>query len=523
MFKTWLRPPGVAVAAVLAVAAATWAPAQAQQANRTFTMATALTDSKFDPALHFAEFDGVDIINSYEPLVFPVKGQLPKPWLATSWTTSPDGKKWTFKLRGDVKFHDGKPLTANDVVYSMDRMLTIGKGYASLWDGILKPGTTKAIDATTVEFNLEQPFGPFTETLVQFYIVNSELLKANTKGNDWGQAYLQNNSAGSGPYKLESVVPDRRRVFVKHDDYRGGWTPNHFDRVVIEIIKEGPTARALMLDGKVDFIDQWRTPDFYPSMAKEKGVRVMEAADNKLYYIQFNNQRAPFDDENFRKAVSLAIDYETIAKDIMGGAEVGSGPIPSAMLGYDSSTPKAKRDLAKAKEYLAKSKYKPDQFELEYSFLKVSIHEPVGLLVQANLKELGIPVKIKTDQWPVLAAAAAKKETAPHFFAVFNTAKYPTPDAYTFAMYHPSNHGGWQAASHYNNPETTKMLETARTTIDTVERNKKYAAAAKKVVDEAVSAWVGYPMHRTVVSERVKNYESKGLMAFDLYVYDLRI
>jgi len=530
MLQHLLRVPRtVALAALIALPLAGSLEAQAQSSPTTFTIATRLTDSKFDPAFHFAEFDAADIINSYEPLVFPVKGGFPKAHIATSWSVSPDGKKWTFKLRDDVVFADGKKLTSADVVYSMDRMLTIGKGYASLWSGILKAGTTKATDATTVEFNLEQPFGPFIETLVQFYVVNSELVKANTKkpgefgdNGDYGTEFLRSNTAGSGPYKLDSFVPDRRRVYVKNDRYRGGWKPDQFERVVIEIVPETATARAMLTGGQVDFVDQWQPVDFYRNVAREKGVRIMEAPDNKLYYVQFNTRRAPFDDENFRKAVMYAFDYKTATETIMGGAEQAKGPIPSAMPGFDGSTTKYETNLAKAREFLAKSKYRPDQYELEYGFLKVGIHEEIALLLQANLKQLGIPVVIKNDQWPNLVQKVSKPETTPHLFAVFNTAKYPTPDAYTYAMYHPSSHGQWQAAAWYTNPAVHKLLEEARTTVDTAQRNKKYADATKKIVDEATSLWVGYPFHRTAVSERVKNYESKGLMAFDLYAYDLR-
>lgn len=503
-------------------------PALAQDAKSTFTIATRLTDSKFDPALHFQELDAVDIINVYEPLVFPVKGAVPRPHLATAWKVSDDGKVWTFTLRDDVRFHDGKPLTARDVAYSMDRMLAIKKGYASLWAGLLDVGSTKALDDRTVEFTLQKPFGPFIETLVQFYVVNSELLKANQKpgdfgaNGDYGQAYLQNADAGSGPYRLETLVPDRRRVLVKFDGYRGGWTPQHFDRIVIEIVGETATARNLLTAGQVDFVDQWQPVDFYKNVAKEKGVRVNEAPDNKLYLVQMNTTKAPFDDPNFRKAVLYAFDYKTANDVILGGAQLARGPVPSAMPGYDPSVPAYEQNLAKAREFLAKSKYKPDQHELSFNYIKAGAHDEMALLLQANLKQIGVPMKITAEQWPTLSGNAAKPDTAPHFFPVYNTAKYPTPDAYTFAMYHPTNHGQWQAAAHYNNPAVSKLLEEARSTADPAMRNRKYAEATKMIVDDAASLWVGYTVHRVALSDQVKNYESKGLMAFDLYIRDLR-
>ncbi len=514
--------------AIVATLIAPVGGALAGHGSDTFTIATRLTDSKFDPAFHFQEFDAVDIINMYEGLVAPVKGKPPQGQLATSWEATPDGKVWTFKLRNDVKFHDGKTLTANDVVYSMDRFLTLGKGYSSLLKGILDVGNTKAVDDWTVQFTLNKPFGPFIETLVQFYVVNSELLKANQKpgdfgaNGDYGVAYLQEHDAGSGPYQLDSFVPDRRRVLTAFADYRGSWTDAHFKRIVIEIVGETATARSLLTQGDVDFVDQWQPLDFYKNLKGQAGVHVDEDPDNKLYVVQMNTQRPPFDDVNFRKAVLYAFDYNTANDIILGGAIKANGPVPSAMPGHDASIQGYTYDVEKAKEFLAKSKYGAGDYTLNWDYIKAGAHEEMGLLLQSNLKAIGIDMKITAEQWPTLSKNASKADTAPHFFPVYNTAKYPTPDAYTFAMYHPVNHGQWQASAHYNDAQVSKMLEEARATPDASMRNQKYADATKKIVDDAASLWVGYTIHRVALSDRVKNYENKGLMAFDLNVYNLR-
>ncbi len=530
MFNKWLllgRAVVAAAALALFLAPSSGALA-AEMDDETFTIATRLTDSKFDPALHFQEFDAVDIINLYEPLVFPVKGKAPRGHLAASWTASPDGKTWTFRLRDDVVFHDGRKLTAKDVAYSIDRFLALKKGYSSLLRGILDVGGTEVVDDLTVRFNLNQSFGPFIETLVQFYVVNSELLKANQKpgdfgdNGDYGVAYLQGHDAGSGPYVLESFVPDRRRVFAAFPDYWGGWVDGQYQRIVVEIVGETATVRSLLTSGQVDFVDQWQPIDFYKNIASESGVRVNEAPDNKLYVIQMNTTRPPFDDVNFRKAILHAFDYETATKIILGGAEIARGPVPSPMPGFDPTMPRYEYDPAKAKEFLARSKYSPDQIELRWDYIKAGVHEEMGLLMQSNLKAIGVPMKITAEQWPTLSKNAANPDTAPHFFPVYNTAKYPTPDAYTYAMYHPVNHGQWQASAHFSDPEISRMLEEARATTDPDDRNRQYAAATRKIVDQAASLWVGYTIHRVALREAVDNYESKGLMAFDLYVYNLR-
>ena len=105
-------------------------------------------------------------MNIYDPLVWPTKGGPPKPHLAESWDVSDDGLTYTFHLRKGVKFHDGTELTAEDVAFSMDRMLSISKGFAWLWKDVLDVGDIEAADDYTVAFHLNEPYGPFIAGLV---------------------------------------------------------------------------------------------------------------------------------------------------------------------------------------------------------------------------------------------------------------------------------------------------------------------------------------------------------------------
>src|SRR5712671_3561204 len=109
-----------------------------------------------------------------------------QPWLVESHTMSPDGLAWDFKLHHGVKFHDGSELTADDVVYSFQRVLALGKAPAAPFLPILKPGSVSAPDPYSVRFHLERAYGPFFGTLAIVAIVNSRLLKAQEKDGDWG-------------------------------------------------------------------------------------------------------------------------------------------------------------------------------------------------------------------------------------------------------------------------------------------------------------------------------------------------
>lgn len=502
--------------------------AEAQQAaGATFTLLHRLSQNTLDPAFHQFEADAFNIVNCYEPLFYPVRGAAPSPHLAERTTISDDGLSYTFQLRRNVRFADGKPLTARDVVYSMDRMLRINRGYATLWTGLLEPGRTDAVDDNTVRMRLIRRFGPFLETLVQFFVVNSELLKANQAAGqygdngDYGTGYLARNTAGSGPYQLESIVPDARRILVRNPHYWEGWPAGKYDRAVIEIVNETTTARGLILSGRASMIDQWHAVDFYKNWGTPPQARMVEQVNNQLYIMQFNNQRPPFDDVEFRKAVSYAFDYDTAIRDLLGGAAVARGAIPEPMPGYDASTPHYQRNVARAREHLARSRYRPADHPIDYMFLNAGVHEPAGLLLQANLAEIGIRVNLKPEQWPTITRLAAQAPTAPHIFPVYNTANYPSPDAYIFRHFHPGNAGGWQAASWYNNREVHAMIDRARETLDHEQRNRLFAEAGKRIVDDAAALLVAYPTHRVILAREVEGYVHPGILGLDMRVYPL--
>jgi peptide/nickel transport system substrate-binding protein len=171
----------------------------AAQADRTVTMGTLVELYTIDPANGFDQAIGSSLKQLYDAL-FRYVGNPPKvqPWLAESHEVSNDGLTYTVKLRKEAVFHDGSPVNAAAVVYSADRLLTVNGGPAGLFAGVLSKGKTKAVDDQTVQFTLDQPYGPFPDILTWLFIVNPKVVEAN-KGTDNGVTYLTSHYAGSGP------------------------------------------------------------------------------------------------------------------------------------------------------------------------------------------------------------------------------------------------------------------------------------------------------------------------------------
>ena len=210
---------------------------------------------RLDPAVGSDLVSSIALCNIYDSLVFPITDGGVKPWLAKSWTVSEDGLTYTFELVPGVKFHNGDELTADDVVFSMDRIISIGQGYGYLFTTSVEEA--KALEKYKVQFTLKKPFGPFLEVLVRLYILNEKEVMANIKKEgsygefgDYGKEWLLAYDAGSGPYKVkENKVPEYL-LLEKFNDYWAGWenkdAPQYWKQIGT---REAITVRTLMSRG----------------------------------------------------------------------------------------------------------------------------------------------------------------------------------------------------------------------------------------------------------------------------------
>ena len=510
------------------------APAPSTEAKDvTFTYLEGQVITTADPAQHTDESSMIAVVNMYDPLLYPKdsEGSMePGPWVAESWKASDDGKTYTFKIKSGIKFHDGTELTADDVVYSMERMLAMKKGFSWLWNGVLLPGKTTAPDKNTVIFQLNLPYAPFLGTMEQLFIVNKKLLTANKAAGaygdngDYGMAYLDGHDAGSGPYTMVSFGRDSELTLKQFKDFWKGWKPGQVTNVHYKVVKEEATQKTVLTSGQADMIDQWHSTDYYADLAKQPDISVPESPSVQLFHVTMNTQKAPLDDIHFRAAVAYAFDYDTASKSIFGGAAIAQGPVPNKTLWHNDAIPAMKRDLEKAKAELAQSKYKPGQYKLQALVINTNDQErKTGLLLQQNLKEIGIDVELLAQPWAQIVEATAKLETTPHMVAIFDSLKYPHPDSHTFGIYQSSAQGSYRAAAWLKDGTLDKALDDARQAIDPAKQADLYKAVQKQIADQFPSIYIVNPTHRVAMKKYVKGYRYVGLLGYDVNFYNFTI
>jgi len=451
-------------------------------------------------------------LNAYDTL-FRYDGNPPeiKPSLAESYTVSPDGKDWLFALRKGVKFHDGSELTSADVVYSFRRVLGLNKATAGAFKPILKPENVSAEGPYAVRMRLDTSYAPFLAALPIVAIVNQKLVEAHTSAADWGEPWLAANDAGSGAFK---IVPGSFKPLDKVDlewfpDYFVGWPEKHLTAIKARMIKETSTRVLAISKGEIDVTDSYIPADQLERLGKTQGVRVTHNEIMRIFLIRMNNQRPPFDNLHFRRAMSYAFNYGGFIEGVKhNNATRNPGPIPVNLWGAPPDLKGYGFDLEKAKAELALAKQDGVDITREFDIEPQSdLEESVmaAQLFQSDLLKIGVKPRIVKKLWANLSTEAGKAETAPDMWLHWISAYFIDPENWIGQAYDSRFHGTWKASSWYKNPQVDDLLTRARESLDQPTRKQLYEAASRQIVDDAVDVWIYNTVEQRAIRTRVKD------------------
>jgi peptide/nickel transport system substrate-binding protein len=406
------------------------------------------------------------------------------PWLAEKWESNPDATEWTFHLVRNAKFHNGDPVDAEAVKYSYARGLKLNKGIAWMLKDFLAPEGIEAVDAYTVRFKLKKPYAAFISFVPWWYIVNPKEVGAHEEDKDSGQKWLTEHEAGSGPFKMARWETNTLYEAAAVPDYWRGWPQGADKRLggfIYRIIREAAPRKAALARGEVDFVTEL-TPDDYDELAKNADFVVPNEKGMTTFGIKFNNQSGPTADINLRKAIAYAIDYDDLIAIYNGKASLETSPFPPAIKGYEAVAGIPRKDLAKAKEYLAKVPAAAKGLELDYVYVQgLEEERRIGLVLLNALQPLGIKVNLVAEPWPTLVARGSKLETSPNMSAVFVTPVSTDPDVIAY-QYHKNSWGQYFGLSFYNDPQVWAETDEARAEPDWAKRAPLYKEIQEQIV-----------------------------------------
>jgi peptide/nickel transport system substrate-binding protein len=379
----------------------------AVDAKDTLIFAADLSDQiSMDPAVAY-EFGGIQVVGSiYQTLVTLNPGDPSvKPLLAKSWEIKAGdaGSTITFTLDETAKFASGNPVTATDVAYSWGRVFDLNKSPAFLFSDVagMTKESFKAVDPKTFEVSLPATTSPTVFLSVISFsvaaVVEQAVVEQNA-GSDFGSTWLNDHSAGSGPYTLERWERNTQSVLALNPNYWG--TVPQIKRVIMRNVTELANLQSLIETGDADIVQDLGAEQVQ-ALAGNPDVSIVKATSTLLVYIGMNATSAPLDKPEVRQAIRWAINYDDINTLLAGNGKVVQEIIPEGFVGHVGATV-FKQDIAKAKELLAKAGVAEGT---EIEFMIPTGPAPGGVewatlaaKIQADVEQTGLKLTIKQVQ-----------------------------------------------------------------------------------------------------------------------------
>jgi peptide/nickel transport system substrate-binding protein len=432
-----------------------------------------------------------------------------KPGLATEWHVDPENtRRWLFTLREGVKWHDGCPFTADDVVWNFGRydekapqwnpqQFALSRAYLPNFAGIEK------VDGKTVAMTTKVPSSMFPYEM-SFVLMTSQC-RAEALKYDW--AAYANQPSGTGPYRFDRMVAHERLELLPNKDYWDTKRVPKQERLVLLPIPEASTRTAALLSGQVNFVEA-PTPDAVPRL-KSSGMRIVTNTYPHNWSYQLNFVNGPFRDVRVRRAANYALNRADVVELLGGIAIEGPANLPptDSLYGHPVSY---KFDLAKAKALLKEAGCTPCKVTLAISTSGSGQMQPLPMneLIKSQLEEAGFQVMLRVMDWnALLALARGGVETAMDVdgINVSRAVQDPINGMTRFmqqAQWSPKG-GNW---GHYASGESEALISAAFNEFDAEKRQDLLIKVHEKMVDDAVMLWVVHDINPRALSPKVQGF-----------------
>ncbi len=490
----------VAVAALCALLVSFGAPAK----DREVAIGLQAAITSIDPHYHNLSPNNGLLLHIFEPLIKRDANMKLVPGLATSWRAV-DDLTWEFKLRRNVKFHDGSPFTAEDVAFTLKRVPNVPNSPSSFATFTKPIVDVKIVDPYTIVFKTATPHVLLPSDMAAVMIVSRlHGEKATTDDYNSGKAAI-----GTGPYKFAEYVPNQRVVFTANYGYWGGEEP--WDKVTFKILTNPASRVAALLSGDVQMIETVPTADI-AQLSKDKRFSLVDKVSNRVIYVHLNQstekgppfvtdkagkplEHNPFRDARVRKALSIAINRDAIAQRIMEGKAVPAGQLlPDFFFGTSKKIKPPKYDPEGAKKLLAQAGY-PNGFAL-------TIHGPNNRYINDDkicqaiaqfYSRIGLEAKVETMPSSVYFTRATKLEFG-YMVLGWGTESGEQGSSLRslLATYDKAKGMGVTNRARYSNPQLDKLIDEAMSTMDDARREALIQQAAELAMGDTALIPIHY-------------------------------
>ncbi|MEJ0020420.1 MAG: ABC transporter substrate-binding protein [Acetobacteraceae bacterium] len=433
-----------------------------------------------------------------------------RPGLATEWAIDPNNtKRWIMKLRSGVKWHDGCPFTAEDVVWNMNRstnekapefdpgQFAQARPYLNNYAGVEK------IDDMTVAFTTKVPDSLFQYNIS--YVLMVSPCRAKDVKYNWQD--FATKPSGTGPYRFDKATPHQRMEFLPNAEYWDKARVPKQDRLVLVPMPEGSTRTAALISGQVNWIEA-PLPDTVARL-KAAGMTIVTNPYPHNWTYQLNFVKGPFTDKRVRQAANYAINREDM-KELLGGLMLeGYSTVPPSTSYYGKPV-LYKRDIAKAKALLKDAGCVPCKVTFAISTSGSGQMQPLPMneLVKSNMEEAGFQVTLMTMDWNALldlVRAGVEKYADVHAINVSRQTQDPF-NALIRHVWTPAWSPKGANWGHYGNEVMDKQVEAVMAEFDPAKRNVLLTQMNEMMNEDAALLFVAHDINPRAMSPKVKGF-----------------
>ncbi|WP_164985020.1 ABC transporter substrate-binding protein [Ammoniphilus sp. CFH 90114] len=461
--------------------------------------------SSFDPIVPTDNMSIWTILNLYDQLVrLNADGSDIEPGLATDWSISDDGKSYTFNLRPGVKFHNGMPVTAQDVKFSLER----AKSDESNWNWMYTAFDSVEVKSNSqVVIHLNTPYIPLLSTLALFSssIVPEQIVKEN------GKDYLTNNPVGSGPFMLDNWQRGQKVVLKKNPEYWQAGKP-YLDGVEFLQVPED-TAKIFKLQAKELDIASNVPFNTLEQLKTDPALEVIVAPFARVDMIPINTTKEPFNDVKIRQAMNYAVNKKDIIQAVlMGQGEPAASYLPKVMY-FNDQLKGYPYDLEKAKQLMSESS-RPNGFKTTLTINAGNeINSQVAVIVKEQLKEIGIDIEIQQLEPGVVDELLASMKY--DLITTYYSSDIIDPDEIT--MFGAVSTGGTNAYyTGYKNPRLDELAMQAQGENDADKRKEMYMEMQKMFSEDAPHVFLFHVPSSYVTQKNVQGFTLSPMGSYRL-------
>jgi peptide/nickel transport system substrate-binding protein/oligopeptide transport system substrate-binding protein len=465
-----------------------------------------------DPSIVDSVYESLPVNQIFDGLVGLDPSLNVVPGLASTWTLSRDGRTYTFHLRPSVRFHDGEPLTADDVAFSIERVLAPGRERGVAFSYLLGivgaeeyaaglrddlPGV-RAIDPQTVRIELERPYLSFLEVLAMDGLLIVPRHAVEALGDD----AFERSPVGTGPFRLAHWDDDHLHLEAYPEYFAGA---PHLEGINIRFLDDDEfDAGAARFDrGELDVL-QPATEDL-DRLAEDPAVRVYRYQELSLSFLGLLTGAPPLDDERVRLAVSCAIDRESMAAQSPAVRRLAAGILPPGMPAYSPRAEGPVFDPERARRLLEEAGY-PGGKGLRTVRLVTTARSAAAIAlveqIRADLEKVGIGLKVEDVGWGEFSERL-EDHSAPAFLLAW-IADLPDPDAFLRTLFEA---GGSANYFDFHDGETWKLLEDGAREMNPVERARIYRETEERILALAPIVPLYHTMGVVAMRENVRGLE----------------